>query len=93
MGLLDMFKDKASELLQGASDKVSEATGIDLPIGDVADQVTESTDGLGETTQGLADAAGDQVTQATDSLGEAGQNLADTATDSVGEAIDPGQKR
>ncbi|MDX6293307.1 MAG: hypothetical protein QOH50_2382 [Kribbellaceae bacterium] len=88
MGLLDMFKDKASELLQGASDKVSEATGIDLPIGDVADQVTESTDGLGETTQGLADAAGDQVADATgvdlpvDGVGD----QVTQATDSLGEA-------
>lgn len=65
MGLFDMFKDKASELLLGASDKVSEATGVDLPLGDVANQVTESADGLGETTQGLADAARNQVGEAT----------------------------
>jgi hypothetical protein len=37
MNLLNMLKDKASGLLQGASDKVSEATGVDLPLGGVAD--------------------------------------------------------
>jgi hypothetical protein len=65
MGLFDMFKDKASELLQGAGDKVSEVTGLDLPLGGVADQVTESAAGLGETARGLADAASDQVGGAT----------------------------
>jgi hypothetical protein len=29
MGLFDMFKDKATELNQGAKDQVSELTGID----------------------------------------------------------------
>ena len=36
MNLFDMFKDKATELLQGATGKVSELTG--LPLGDVVDQ-------------------------------------------------------
>ncbi|MFI7065168.1 hypothetical protein ACIBL3_29535 [Kribbella sp. NPDC050124] len=61
MSLFDMLKNKASELLQGASEKVSDATGIDLPVGDAADQVSESAAGLGETAQGYADAAGEQV--------------------------------
>jgi hypothetical protein len=104
MSLFDMLKDKVSELLQGAGEKVSEATGIDLPLGDVADQVTESTGGLGETAQGLADSAGaaagvdlpvdgvtDQVAQAADELDEAGQNLADSATNAVHETTDPGK--
>lgn len=77
MSVFDMLKSKATELLQGAGDKVSEATGIDLPIGDATDQVSEVTD---------------QVTQATDGLGEAGQNLSDTAADHLGEVTDPGQK-
>ena len=48
MSVFDMLKNKASELLQGAGEKVSDATGIDLPVEGVADQVTEATDGLGE---------------------------------------------
>lgn len=78
MSVFDMLKNKATELLQGAGDKVSEATGIDLPIGDATDQVSEQVT--------------DQVTQATDGLGEAGQNLSDTAADRLGEVTDPGQK-
>jgi len=69
MNLFDMIKDKASELFQGASDKVGEATGIDLPQGGVADQVGESAGGLGETAQGLADTAGDQVADVADVAG------------------------
>jgi hypothetical protein len=64
MSLFDMLKDKASELLQGASGKVSEVTGVDLPLGDVADQVSQATDGLGEAGQNVTDTA-------TGSLGEA----------------------
>ncbi|WP_344109479.1 hypothetical protein [Kribbella alba] len=50
-----MLKDKASELLQGASGKVSEVTGVDLPLGAVADlagqRVTDTAAGsLGEAT-------------------------------------------
>ena len=37
MNLFDMFKDKATELLQGATGKVSELTGVELPLGDVVD--------------------------------------------------------
>lgn len=61
MGLFDSLKDKASELLSGASDKVSEMTGVDLPVDGAADQVTETVDGLGETAQAGADNLGDQA--------------------------------
>ncbi|MEV8375127.1 hypothetical protein AB0P21_20485 [Kribbella sp. NPDC056861] len=74
MGIFDQLKDKATELLSGASEKVSEATGIDLSgatdklaettgvdLGNVTDQATEATDGLAETAQGHADAAQDHA--------------------------------
>jgi hypothetical protein len=40
MGIFDSLKDKASELLQTATDKVSETTGVDLT--GVTDQATEN---------------------------------------------------
>ncbi|TCO19787.1 hypothetical protein EV652_113186 [Kribbella steppae] len=94
MSVFDMLKNKASELLQGASEKVSDATGIDLPVGDAADQVTQATDGLGETAQGYADTAGEHVDAAT-GLDLPVDGVADQvtqATDGLGEAVDPGQK-
>jgi hypothetical protein len=74
MNLFDMIKGKAAELLTGASDKVSELTGIDLPGGDIADQLTQSADGLADAGQNLADTAG---------------TVSDTATGAVTDAIDP----
>jgi hypothetical protein len=49
MSLFDMIKGKTAEPLTGASDKVSELTGIDLPGGEIADQLTQSADGLADT--------------------------------------------
>ncbi|MEU4602647.1 hypothetical protein AB0F43_06685 [Kribbella sp. NPDC023972] len=94
MSVFDMLKNKASELLQGASEKVSDATGIDLPVGDAADQVSESAAGLGETAQGYADTAGEHVDAAT-GLDLPVDGVADQvtqATDGLGEAVDPRQK-
>jgi hypothetical protein len=94
MSVFDLLKNKASELLQGASEKVSDATGIDLPVGDAADQVSESAAGLGETAQGYADTAGEHVDAAT-GLDLPVDGVADQvtqATDGLGEAVDPGQK-
>jgi hypothetical protein len=68
MSLFDMVKGKAAELLTGASDKVSELTGIDLPGGEIAEQLTASADGLAGAGQ-----------EAVGTVTEAGQNLADTA--------------
>jgi hypothetical protein len=45
MSLFGMVKGKAAELLTGASDKVSELTGIDLPGDEIAEQLTRSADG------------------------------------------------
>lgn len=77
MSIFDKFKDKATELLQGAGDKVSEATGIDLS--GVTDKVTESTEGLTETAQGLGETAQGVGETAAQDLGETAQGYADTA--------------
>jgi hypothetical protein len=55
MGLLDKFKDKASELVDSAVDsakgKVSEVTGLD------ADKVLDTVDSLSDAKDSLSDAA------------------------------------
>jgi hypothetical protein len=86
MSIFDKFKEKASELVQSAGDKVSEATGVDLS--GVTDKVTESTEGLtgaaqegaqglGETAQGLGETAQGHAENA--------QGFADSAGDQVTE--------
>ncbi|WIX98011.1 hypothetical protein QRX60_28475 [Amycolatopsis mongoliensis] len=77
MSLFDVFKDKAAELLGGASEKVSEVVGVDLPIGEAADQVAQSAAEVTETGQGVVDAVSAQ-----------GADVLD-ATGAVGDAIDP----
>jgi hypothetical protein len=83
MSVFDMLKNKASELLQGASEKVSDATGIDLPVGDAADQASEAAAGLGETAQGYADSAGETAQGYADAAGETAQGYADTAAEQI----------
>lgn len=74
MGLLDMFKDKAAEFLQGAKDKASDVTGVDLSAGDL----TETAAGpIAETGQNIADTAT-----------QAGQDLTATADDAIADAKD-----
>ncbi len=47
MGLMDMFKEKAGDLVQGAKDKVSDVTGIDVDQTlDAAGSAVEGTDNL-----------------------------------------------
>ena len=62
MSLFDMFKDKATELLQGAKDKVSELTGIELPTEGVTDQVGQAAGGLTDTAEGAINGAKDKLT-------------------------------
>lgn len=59
MGLFDIVKDKAAELFSGASEKVSELTGAELPG---ADDLAESAD----TVTGTATGAAQEVTEAAD---------------------------
>jgi hypothetical protein len=96
MSLFDMIKGKAADLLTGAGDKVSELTGIDLPGGEIADQLTQSADSLADAGQNLADTATGAGQNLADTATDAGQNLAeaagtvgDTATGAVSDATDP----
>jgi hypothetical protein len=77
MSLFDMIKDKATELLGGASEKVSDLTGVDLPIGDAAGQVEQTAADVTGAGQDIADTAS---AQGMDALGDLGP---------VGDAIDP----
>jgi hypothetical protein len=51
VGLFDKFKDKAGDLVQGAKDKVSEATGVD--VDKTIDAASSAVDGA----ESLSDAA------------------------------------
>jgi hypothetical protein len=58
MSLFDMLKDKASELLGGATDKVTEMTGFESPA-DAVGGVTDAGQGVVDSATGvIGDAAG-----------------------------------
>jgi hypothetical protein len=80
MGLFDIVKEKVSELLSGAGDKVTELTGAELPGTEVVDQVSQSTGDLAETAQGVTDTATDTATGAV-------QDLTGTATDAIPDVL------
>jgi len=67
MGLFDSIKEKASELLGGAGDKVSELTGTELPgqeaVENVAGNATETAQGVGEQATGAAQDVTDSATE------------------------------
>jgi hypothetical protein len=63
MSLFTMIKSNVAELLTGANDKVSELTGIDLPGGEIADQLIQSANDLTDTGQNLAGTVGDTATE------------------------------
>jgi hypothetical protein len=75
MGLFDIIKEKASELFSGASEKVSEVTGVDVPG---ADQVAQSADNLADT----ATTAGETIT-------DTAQDVTGSAAESITDATDP----
>lgn len=66
MGLFDMVKEKVSELLSGAGDKVTELTGAELPGTEAADQVTQAAENLTDTATGAAE---DLTGTATEAVG------------------------
>jgi uncharacterized protein YjbJ (UPF0337 family) len=82
MGLFDIVREKASELLGGASEKVSELTGTELPGKDAAEELTQS-----------ADSVTGNVTEAAQGVGEtatgAAQDVTDAATETVNDATEP----
>ncbi len=90
MGLFDIVREKASELLGGASEKVSELTGTELPGKDAAEELTQSADNVtGDVT---GDVTGN-VTEAAQGVGEtatgAAQDVTDAATETVTDATEP----
>lgn len=82
MGLFDIVREKVSELMSGAGEKVTEVTGVELPGGEAADQVAQSADNLTDTAtsagQGIADTATGAV-----------QDVAGSAGDAVNDVTDP----
>jgi hypothetical protein len=80
MGLFDMFKGKAAELIQAAKEQVGEVTGIDLPA---------SVDELIETANATVGQAGQDLTDnAAGSAAQVGQNLTDTADKTISHGKD-----
>jgi ElaB/YqjD/DUF883 family membrane-anchored ribosome-binding protein len=62
MGLFDMIKEKATELLQGAKDQVNEATAnidpqAEGPITQTEETVTEAGQTVTDTAEGTIDEA------------------------------------
>jgi hypothetical protein len=76
MSLFDMFKDKATELLQGAKDQVGELTGVELPVDGVIDQAGQTAGNVTDAGQNIADTATGAVT-------EAGQSATGAVTDAT----------
>jgi hypothetical protein len=67
MGLFDIVRDKVTELLSGASDKVTELTGAELPGAEATDQLAQSADNLADTATGAAQDLTGSASEAVDS--------------------------
>ncbi|MBB4905504.1 hypothetical protein [Actinophytocola algeriensis] len=100
MGLFDAVREKAAELLSGATDKVSELTGTDIADAqqNATDAASESAQNLGDTAQGYADTASGAGQDLAGTAADSVQNVTDTAADTaygtvadtpVGDYIDP----
>jgi hypothetical protein len=66
MGLFDAIREKATELLSGATDKIEEVTGS-IPDAQAVDGLSETASGAVSDT--VTDATG-SVTDAADSVGQ-----------------------
>jgi uncharacterized protein YjbJ (UPF0337 family) len=73
MGLFDTIREKATELLSGATEKAGELAG-DLPGADIL--------------EGLSQSAGDAASQATEEAAGTVEDLGAGATDVAGDATD-----
>jgi uncharacterized protein YjbJ (UPF0337 family) len=80
MGLFDMFKDKAAELIQSAKEQVGEVTGIDVqaPIDELIGTAPAT---VTQTGQDLTDNAAGNVA-------EVSQNLTDTVDKTINDGKD-----
>jgi hypothetical protein len=75
MGLFDAIREKAGELLSGATEKVGDLTG-DLPgAQEVQDLSQSATDATGQVSE--------QVTGTAEELGTTATDAADTVTGSL----------
>ncbi|GAB1513520.1 hypothetical protein [Actinophytocola sp. KF-1] len=81
MGLFDAIREKAAELVSGATEKVGELTGTDLA--DAQQNVTDAAQGHAEEVSG---AGQDLAGTATDSVREVTDAAADTP---LGTYVDP----
>ncbi len=77
MSLFDSIREKAAELLSGATEQVEEVTG-NIPGGQAVEDVTGTAQDLGESATGT-------VNEVTDTVSGSITETAETA----GEAIDP----
>jgi hypothetical protein len=90
MGLFDTIREKATELLSGATDKVSELAG-DLPGAEVLEDLSQSVgDTAGQATEEAAGAVEDLGASATDAAADASGSVTDAtdaATGSLPDAV------
>lgn len=86
MGLFDIVRDKAAELFSGASEKVTELTGVELPGTENAENVTDTAT---DTATDAATDTGEQLTDTAQGLGDtatgAAEDLTGTASDAIGD--------
>lgn len=95
MGLFDAVREKAAELLSGATEKVSELTGTD--IADAQQNASDTAQNLGDTAQGYTDtvtgAGQDLAGTAADSVQNTGDSAVDAAADTpLGDYLDPRER-
>lgn len=98
MGLFDSVREKAAELLSGASDKVSELTGAELPNAEAAtDQLSQSADTAVDSATGAADGlagtmtgtVNDTVNDTVAGATEGFTGAVDGVTGAASEAVEP----
>jgi hypothetical protein len=92
MGLFNTIREKAAELLSGATDRASELAG-DLPGAETLQDLSQSaTDAASQATDEAAGAVQDLGANATEATADATDSVADatdTVTDTPGELPQP----
>jgi hypothetical protein len=81
MGLFDTIREKATELLSGATDKIEEVTGNIPDVQAVEDLSETATGAVPDTTGSITDASNTVTGSITETTTE--------TTEAVGEQIDP----
>jgi hypothetical protein len=96
MGLFDTIREKATELLSGATDKAGELAG-DLPGAEAlqdlsqtaTDAASQATDEAAGTVQDLAASTTDAAADPTGSMTDAADTVTESFTDTPGEPPPP----